>query len=543
MPTLPRPPAPRRSRRTPFAWAPLALALLPLAATAAPTPAAASRIERVTVYPGSATVERVAHVAAGSRTLVLGCLPAGLDAQSLQVTADAGIRIGETSVRTEPRALAAECGDSALDAQIRTLQDRQAALEAEHDALGLVTGYLKGLAGGGEGARTPADAARLVAVTDAMRRSGQGALQQQHTLARQQEDLARELAPLLAERERAQGGKAAQVSRVRITLSAAQGGSVRLAYQVAGPGWTPAYRAALDTGSRQLRIKRLALVAQATGEDWNGVKLSLATGAPRRATSGRTPTPWRIGIAQPDRDQHAADVAAPALMAPAPMASRQEKAPEAPLFDVSELQHAFATEFKVPQPIDLPSSGQRVSLLLGQHETRARLAVRTSPRVDGAAYLMAELDAPTGVWPAGKLQLVRDGDYVGQGQWRMPDSGPLTLSFGRDELVAVRAEPEQDSQGSGGLIGQRAERRVQRAYTVENRHRTPIEVQLLEAAPVSVDERVRVDAAFSPQPAETAWQQQPGVALWRLPLAAGQSARVTADYRIGYPKDARLQPR
>ena len=33
-----------------------------------------SRITRVTVYPGSATVERVAKVAAGARSLTLACL-------------------------------------------------------------------------------------------------------------------------------------------------------------------------------------------------------------------------------------------------------------------------------------------------------------------------------------------------------------------------------------------------------------------------------------------------------------------------------------
>ena len=109
--------------------------------------------------------------------------------------------------------------------------------------------------------------------------------------------------------------------------------------------------------------------------------------------------------------------------------------------------------------------------------------------------------------------------------------------------MRVQAEPEQASQGSGGFAGLRAERRVQRAYVVENRHRTPITLQLLEAAPVAVDEQVRVSAEFSPQPAELAWNQQPGVAMWRIELDAGKTVRVAADYRIGYPREARLQSR
>src|SRR5689334_13508494 len=58
--------------------------------------AEASRITQVKVYPGSATVERVARVAAGSRSVTFACLPAGLDVQSLQVSAGASVRLGET---------------------------------------------------------------------------------------------------------------------------------------------------------------------------------------------------------------------------------------------------------------------------------------------------------------------------------------------------------------------------------------------------------------------------------------------------------------
>jgi uncharacterized protein (TIGR02231 family) len=286
-------------------------------------------------------------------------------------------------------------------------------------------------------------------------------------------------------------------------------------------------------------------VAQATGEDWRGVKLVLSTGQPRRETAGRTPGAWRIGIEPPQRAP-ASPAPAAMMAAPAPMASADKRVmAEAaqPLFDVNVFDNSFATEFAVPQTIDVPSNGQRVTLALGQHEDTAKLAARTSPRVDASAFLVAELAQPAGVWPAGALQLYRDGNFVGSGRWNAPSDSKLTLSFGRDELVRVQPEPEQDSQGTGGFVGSRAERKVQRAYVVENRHRTPIAVQVLEAAPVSVDEQVRVAAQFLPQPGELAWNKQPGLAMWSFDLDAGKTARVAADYTISYPKDARLQMR
>lgn len=514
-------------------------------------PAADSRITQVKVYPGSATVERVARVAAGARSVTFACLPAGLDVQSLQVSADASVRIGETSVLSEQRELSARCSTSPLDGRIRELEDQKAALQAETDALGMVTGYLKGLAGGGDatsGARAPMDARNLAAMTEAMRRTGQDSLLKQHQIQRRQAEIDRQLNPLLAERTRTQGN-GGQVTAVTVTLAAGADADVKLSYQVNGPGWTPTYRALLDTTTRKVRIERQALVAQSTGEDWRGVKLVLSTGQPRRETTGRLPTAWRIGIEPPPRP--AAEMAYPAApaaaMAPSPimasksMDSRERRAE--PLFDVSVFDNSFATEFSVPQAIDVPSNGQRVTMALGQHEDTAKLAARTSPRVDASAFLVAELDQPAGVWPAGPMQLYRDGAFVGSGRWNAPSDARLTLSFGRDELVRVQAEPERDNQGTGGFAGSRAERKVQRAYVVENRHRTPVTVQVLEAAPVSVDEKVRVASEFSPQPAELAWNKQPGLAMWQLDLAAGQTARVTADYTIGYPKDARLQMR
>ncbi|WP_399685961.1 DUF4139 domain-containing protein [Xenophilus sp.] len=527
--------------------APLA-ALLAASAAAAQSPAA-SRITQVKVYPGSATVERVAQVAAGSRSIRFDCLPAGLDPQNLQLNSDdATVQIGEASVQTGPRSLSAACAASPLDERIRALEDQKAALAAQADALGYVTGYLQGLGGDGERRQAAPGAAALAATAEALRRTGEEALLRRHQLARGQADIDRQLQPLLAERRRAQGDGDAKVSSVTVTLHAPREARLRLAYQVAGPGWTPAYRAALDSATGQVRIERQALVAQATGEDWRGVKLVLATGQPRRGTAGRTPPPWQVGLQPPPsaakeearlRRAMSAPAAAPVAMAQADTA--------APLFDASVFQGSFATEFAVPQPIDVPSGGQRVAMTLERREAAAQLAVRISPREEAAGYLVAEFDAPEGVWPEGALQLWRDGAFAGTGRWTAPANadGParMQLSFGRDELVRVQAEPERDSRGSGGFVGSRAERRVQRAYVVENRHRTPMAVQVLEAAPVSVDDEVKVRSQFSPQPAERDWNRQPGIAMWRAELAPGRSARFTAEHTIAYPKDAQLSGR
>lgn len=507
-----------------------------------------SSISQVTLYPGSAKVERVAKVAAGERQLVFNCLPAALDVSSLAVSADASVRLGELAVVTEAREAVPACSGTPLDDRIREFEDRKAVLAAEDAALTMATGYLTGATTGGNapgGVRQTIDPKTVAAMADAVRRTGQEALVRQHQIARAQQALDRELKPLLAERNRVLAGRG-RVSTVRITLDAQQAGEVRLAYQISGPGWAPAYRASLDTRTGMIQLERQAQVAQATGEDWKGVPMRLSTGQPRRGTTGPQPRPWRIGIAQPrdDAPQLMESMAAPApAMALSKGMAAGDGAPPMPSFDASVFENAYATEFVVPQRIDVPSSGERVTLSLGRQDLTAQLLTRTTPLASAQAWLVAELAQPEGVWPQGSLQLYRDGAYVGSDTLRTGGKGLLSLSFGLDELTVVQVEPEQDQQGSTGFVGSRAERSVARAYTVENRHRTPIRLQVLEAAPVSVDERVAVETRFTPQPEITTWNEQPGVVMWSQSLAAGQTARFTASYAISYPKDARLQER
>lgn len=518
-----------------------------------------SRIARVTVYPGSATVERAAKVPAGARSLTLTCLPASLDVQSLQINADPAVRVGEFNVLTEDRDVAAGCA-SPLDGRIRELEDQIAGVKAEASALQLVDGYLRSVAqtGNGQEAAAPATSAprvatptpaQITATADVLRKSGQDSFARAHQLQRKQEALELALKPLVAERDRVASQRARVVS-VTINLAAEREAELRLSYQVRGPGWQPTYRATLDATKSTVLIERQALVAQNSGEDWSNVQLTLSTGQPGRATQGRLPREWTLDVAPPPRPMAAAAPAMAMAAAPSPVARSRNAVEEAmPTFDVSTLDKGFATEFAVPQRITVPSSGQRVTLALGNHTAPATLITRTAPAVEEAAYLVAHMAQPPGVWPAGPAGLYRDGAFVGNGRidFSTPSAGApagsTSLSFGRDELVTVRAEPAQDLTGSTGFTGSRTERKTRRAYSVENRHKTGITLQVLHAAPVSRNEKIEVESRYQPQPTDTAWNRTPGTVAWQQPLGAGATAQFSAEHTIRYPKDVELQER
>src|SRR5207245_1230739 len=104
-----------------------------------------SRISRVTLYAGSATVERSVAVTPEASRVELTGLPANFDVRSLRVEADPGIRIGEVSVRDIARANALGGREADLEARIQGLKDGRAMLEVEAKSAELVRDFLVSL--------------------------------------------------------------------------------------------------------------------------------------------------------------------------------------------------------------------------------------------------------------------------------------------------------------------------------------------------------------------------------------------------------------
>jgi uncharacterized protein (TIGR02231 family) len=320
---------------------------------------------------------------------------------------------------------------------------------------------------------------------------------------------------------------------------------LRVSYQTSRAGWRPAYQASVDSARSNVVVERQATLAQSTGEDWRGVHLRLSTGQPRNTPRGPEPYAWQLDIQTPP--QAMPYPAAPAAaMAPAPKArfgrnNEQREADAEPLFEVNAVQTAFATEFDVQGAAELPSDAQKVTLTLASETLPAKLAARSTPRMDATAYLVATVDRPQGIWPAGNMQLRRDGAVVGSTQWNPAgEDQKVTLPFGRDDLVSVVVETPKTFQRSVGLLDNRNERQLAALYTVRNRHRDAIDVQILEATPVSQSDDIKVRSTFTPEPAKRNWERRAGVIAWEQTIPAGESARFSADYLITYPKDARI---
>jgi uncharacterized protein (TIGR02231 family) len=497
-----------------------------------------SHIESVKLYPGTAIVERKMDITAATKHVVFSCLPARLDESSAEITATNGAQLGELSISTTSSNISDTCANTELARHIKTLQHQKDVLTVRLNALDDSRNYLKSI---GDGGKTTI-AANIAGTVQSLAKVSEDNGLKRLDVQAQVDAIDKALAPLLDEQKRTQQNSDL-VKTISVDVAANQASELHLTYRISGPGWTPGYRATLDTKTGAVTIDRLALVAQASGEDWTNVNLVLFAGQPGRNLVPREPSSWRLDLAPQVESVTlgASRIAAPpppmAMMAPAP---RTPGSPVAPLYDVRSFTGNYDAQFDISRPITVPSNGQKVSLSLGRYAANAQTYDQLSPADSPAAFLVAEMDAPDGIWLPGNMDLYRDNNYAGQTYFHPTAKTTQSLSFGQDELLTAQILPERTNRGSVGFFEQQGERAIAHHYLIESRHAAPVSVHVLEATPVSQDEKIKVESKFNLPPDEKDWQGNPGVVLWRLHLDAGKQQALSADYKITYPKDAEI---
>lgn len=509
-------------------------------------------IDDVTLYPGSATIGRVAHVTPGMTQLEVKGLPANFDKDTIRVQAEAGINVGQVVTKQSARLESLNAREAELQKKIQALNDKDTALDVDTKSAALVQHYLESLNNAGATER-PAmvDAKSMAAVIDTIHHSATEAFDRMQKVVIQKREIGEQIEALQRDLQQAHGSNKSERT-ITIALNVKQAGAVRLSYQINGAGWKPGYRAQLDSTSSAVELERLATIEQNTGEDWSGVKMTLSTGQPRMSPDAPEPNAWLLSYQEPVKESLGAGntelFGREALRAPAPVEAyaavqRVEvtggaiyrKAQDA---ETIELQNTFATQYTVPTRVTLPADGREISVNLSAQSLPVRQVVRVAPRLDANAVVTAVAQRPEGIWLSGQVQLFRDGNYVGVTQWNAQDSGPLTFPFGRDDLVRVKVDHAQQQSGTGGfLLGQHRERHVADVYTISSAHKGSVDLLVLEAAPVSTSDEIKVQSTFLPKPTIDSWEEKQGVVGWQKSIAANEQVKISVDYNITYPKD------
>jgi len=530
-----------------------------LAAAALPSPAQdATRIVAATVYPDSARVERELKVPGGTRHIVLACVPSAVDVTTLQVDGDPELRVGEIRSVPLPQTRSSECDPSPLELRKQALAVKRASLEAQRDSNELALSYLKvwgasahsadgpgqspSASTGAGGKARPAATPRPGAIAGDLRQAAFDILLEQSRVKRELDAVAQDETRLGDEAPPSRGKDGGWRS-VRFDVWTPAAASLRVHYNVVNAYWRPTYRATLDSAHATLRLDRQADIVQASGEDWGQVRVTLSTGRAHRVAQAQLPGAWLLDVAVP-RQAFDAIAMAPPSPAAAPMQRAEVAAsglradrPVPPPWGATAVTTELATEFKAAQPVTLPSDGETHTLQLASQTVAATLKRRVTPRTDHAVYLLAEIARPAGSWPAGPLQSWVDGALVGRTQWQPAQGDKLEIALGQDDQMRVDVESPGAFTQAKGVFGGSTERTSTAVYAVVNRHPAAVTVELLDAAPVSVNEAIHVTHAYVPLPTATDWNKMTGLAEWTLAIPAQETRRVSVSHTVTAPKD------
>lgn len=517
---------------------------LMLALCAGSASATEAQIQSVTLYPGSATVERAVQVTPGMTQVEITGLLANFDTSTVRLRADPGIQVGQVVTRDQDQADSPSPREAELEAKMEALQDQIELIDADYQSAKLVQSYLDRLGTGGDTAQraAPADGKTLLGTLDAIRKGGGDALERMHADEVKKRALAKQIEVLKRELEKVRAG-ARETRTMTVQLAARQAGRLLLSYQVRRAGWKPAYRASLDSNASSVDLERMATISQKTGEDWSKVRLRLSTGQPDLSVQAPDPSSWLLTYVSPEERaaRYLSQSPAPAPAAPAPPppgAVRAYATSDNYVAPVLETQGSYTTEYEVPARVDLAADGREISVGLTKQSLPVRQRVRIAPRNSSdTAVLTAEAARPDGVWLPGQVQLHRDGSYVGALYWRQQSDEAFLFAFGRDPLVRVVVEHGDRKSGQVGLFVRDNQKRVDDTYAVTSLHRQPIDVLVLESTPVSESDKVDVKMRFQPEPDVKEWGHRRGVVGWERTLKPNETARFGVGYVIDYPKE------
>ena len=528
-----------------------------------------SDLRAATVYSDRATLTRraIVEVPKGAHTVTFTGLPARLFSDSLRAegTARANVTFGAVTSKMESHRDYVVPKEKELNAQLVLLQDKRKILEAEKSALAAGKRFLDNL-GKQAALRQNEEIAKIdlspeswSVAADAISVKVAENLKASLVYGVEIRKVDKEMQKIRTELSRLRTGQKQTYSvSIPMESDAATTLTLDLHYQMPGVSWQPVYDARLETKTGDMTLIQYGSVWQRTGEDWDGIALTLSTAQPSRGTGLPDLPPQWVYLHQGYAKRKAGNfgmmaqnvsggvtAASPAYLDAAEMVEEADMeralAPKEAKFVAAQINsEGFVGEYVIPGPSNVASDGTKAKLMIGGFETSSRMQVQVKPQLSNEAFVVVKttLKGENPILP-GQVSLFRDGAYIGQTHLPMlrPDD-VQDIAFGVDDNVRVKRNVLKDEKSEAGLIAK--DQVLERHFVrhIQNLHKQPIEVAVFETIPVSKDEKIRVDLLKdkTTQGYELDVDNIKGLLRWTMEMNPKQETDINLGWRVSWPK-------
>ena len=569
----------------------LAVAVIGLSATAsfANVPTTTGTISNVTVYRGQALVTRIINIdlLQGSSELIVKDLPAMIIPESIYAQTSDNVKV--LSVRYRQKAVREDTREEVrkLDARIEEAKHQLKNAKDEHShnsAQWKMFDSLKSFTVTAEKSdlnRGLLTYEPVQSLTELIEEKGIEYLQRSFKLEDKIAELEKELGLLERKRAVLVAGRSRTEREAVLFLSGAGGKkvSLELSYLVNGANWQQQYNLRANPKQSNVLIEYNAVVNQTSGENWNGVAISLSTAEPTMVAAPPILEPMLVGLSRPAPTQQAEKLFADQIqqysrgrkdnskrgIAANEELNRLAVQNQALFFNVGQSQvrefqqkmaeisrtEGISVTYNLPGRLTLPSRSDQQLVTIASITTKTDFTLIAMPLLTDYVYLQAELlnDSDTVLLP-GQASIFRNGEFVGKSQLPQVTIGEkFTAGFGIDSQVQVAHELEDKKTRIQG--GNRIDTYHYR-IALSNYKNTAMELRLLDRLPYTDNTSIKIELdETKPQLSKDGEylrrSRKKGILRWDLELAPNTVDRnatvVKYSFTMEYDRNMQIQPR
>jgi uncharacterized protein (TIGR02231 family) len=488
-------------------------------------------------------------VPAGDHRLIIRGLPDPIDAGNLRISAGStAVRLGGVEVQKIVDKDYVSDAERTLRKRLVTLQDQRVALQDEvpvaESQLKLIDS-LTSLPTDRNG-KSVLEGVSLQSTLAAIGTSSEAARAKIRTANIAIRNVDDEITAAKAELAKiSTARKATTEVRATIEASAEVTVPVSLEYRVVDAGWDWLYEARLDTQEKTMVLFRQAAIRQGSGEDWLNAEISVTTAKPRQ--NAGTPPVRSVFLRLQDyvspRSELEEVVVTGSRRGGRRSAAREDDVEEAPLVTTEEFATEFVQDFRIPARVSISSDRQVRVYPVSEESFKTELVARAVMSVEPTARLEATFSyARETPIEAGRLQLYRDGAYVGTASLPLLLPGSdVRVPFGVDERIRIVVRDEKAESGRRGILGRQALSEHRRRYEITSYHAAAFPIEVIDRVPVPKESGIKVEVLEgATAPTTKDLDGMAGIYLWRLAGTPKKTETIRHLYSVRYPSDKSL---
>lgn len=329
-----------------------------------------------------------------------------------------------------------------------------------------------------------------------------------------------------------------------------------LIYMIPNTYWQMMYDFRASKKNEEIDVILYANIFQKTGEDWEGINLSLSTGEPLTNIALPYLSPWYLNARQPyqedERDYFKsykkAEANGKAAMMDEESVPESKKKNGAPIPESTITSAGFSFEVTFPIKQTLQSSEKYQKKLIKSYKLKSARELKyyfeTVPESSGKIFLMAKTSNRTELpWLGGEAQVFLENEFIGKVDIpNTPVDKEQELVLGIAPDMTGKKELVKKFNDTSGVFG--GNTRIVYSYkiTVENNSKEQREVIIRDNFPVSNSKEIEVAIKnlstqfVSDEDIKKTTEYQQGIRKFIINLSPGAKKEITYDAVITYDK-------